>query len=232
MEKQKLSVVMPVFNEERTILAVLERVQKVRLPFEKEIIVVDDGSTDSSLRKIQGFAKKNSGVEIVTKKNGGKGSAVRAGFKFAKGTIIVVLDADLEYDPAEIPAVISPIVEGRADVVFGSRFKGKITGKKIVVHYIGNKFLSLMTTLLFFHWVSDMETCYKAFNKNVLDSIKLNADRFDFEPEVTAKILKKGYRFCEVKVDYAARSFEEGKKIGIRDGFSALKTLIKYRFVD
>ncbi|MDD5148629.1 MAG: glycosyltransferase family 2 protein, partial [Candidatus ainarchaeum sp.] len=159
MKKEKLSIIVPVFNEEKTIREILSRLLKAKLPVEKEIIVVNDGSTDRSLEIIREFAKKRGEILVISKKNGGKGSAVITGMKNSTGSIMIVQDADLEYNPEEIESVIMPILEEKAKVVFGSRFKGKIIGKKILSHYIGNKVLSLATAILFFHRISDMETC-------------------------------------------------------------------------
>ncbi|MDD5163575.1 MAG: glycosyltransferase family 2 protein [Candidatus ainarchaeum sp.] len=229
---EKLSIIMPVFNEERTIKILLEKVIGLELPIEKEIIIVNDGSTDKSQAIIEEIAVKNRGIIAIGKKNGGKGSAVAAGLKKATGSIMIIQDADLEYDPEEIGKVIAPILNGKANVVFGSRFKGKIIGKQIISHLIGNKVLSLATAILFFHNISDMETGYKAFRREAIKGIELHSKRFDFEPEITAKILKNGHAILEVPITYRARTHKEGKKIKISDGFVALKTLLKYRFFD
>jgi glycosyltransferase involved in cell wall biosynthesis len=232
MSKEKLSIIVPVFNEEKTIKELLTKVLAVKLPIKKEIIVVNDGSTDKSPEIIKSLEKKNREITVLEKKNGGKGSAIRIGLQIAKGTIITIQDADLEYEPREIQKIIRPILDGNAEVVFGSRFKGKILGRQLWTHYFGNKILSLATAILFFHNISDMETCYKIFRREVIKGIKLNANGFDFEPELTAKILKKGFRILEAPISYKARTFKEGKKITIKDGLIALKTLIKYRFFD
>jgi len=232
MRNEKLSIIVPVFNEEKTIRQILEKLLEVRLPVEKEIIVVNDGSTDKSREIINEFAKKHRHIVLLDKKNQGKGSAVIRGIEEATGSIIIIQDADLEYNPEEIESVITPIIEEKAKVVFGSRFKGKILGKKILSHYLGNKVLSLATAVLFFHNISDMETCYKAFRKEVLKGIVIHAKRFDFEPEITAKILKNRHAILEVPITYRARTHKQGKKIKISDGFVALKTLLKYRFLD
>lgn len=232
MKKEKLSIIVPVFNEEKTIREILSRLLKAKLPVEKEIIVVNDGSTDRSLEIIREFAKKRGEILVISKKNGGKGSAVITGMKNSTGSIMIVQDADLEYNPEEIESVIMPILEEKAKVVFGSRFKGKIIGKKILSHYIGNKVLSLATAILFFHRISDMETCYKAFRREVVKGIEIHAKKFDFEPEITAKILKNGHAILEVPISYRARTHKEGKKIKVQDGLVALKTLLKYRFSD
>ena len=229
---EKLSIIIPLFNEEKTISLLLEKIRKIKFSVETEIIIVDDGSTDSSLEKAREFAKKNRNVSVFGKKNSGKGSAVKIGLEKAKGTIIIVQDADLEYNPEEIPKVIAPILDGKADVVFGSRFKGKIIGRQIWSHYFGNKLLSFATAVLFFHNISDMETCYKAFRRSVIEGMKISSNKFDVEPEITAKILKRKYKMLEFPITYNARTFEEGKKIKISDGIIALKTLLKYRFSD
>lgn len=233
MKKERLSIIIPVFNEEKTIAQILEKVLAVKIPrVEKEIIIVNDGSSDKSLEIINKFARKNRETIVIDKDNGGKGSAVKAGLEKASGSIIIVQDADLEYHPEEIPMIIEPILQGKTDVVFGSRFKGKIIGKQIWSHNIGNKILSFATAIMFFHNISDMETCYKAFRRKVLNGMRINSKKFDFEPEITAKILKRGYKILEVPITYNARTFEEGKKIGVKDGIAALKALVKYRFSD
>jgi len=230
--KEKLSIIVPVFNEEKTIRKVLESLLKVKMPVEKEIVVVNDGSTDNSLKIIQEIAGKNNSVKVFSKENGGKGSAVKLGIEKASGTVLIFQDADLEYNPKEIPEIIRPVLNGKAKVVFGSRFKGKIIGKIMWSHQLGNNLLSLATSILFFKKISDMETGYKAFRKEILQGIKLNSKSFDMEPEITAKILKRGIKILEVPISYKARTFAEGKKITLKDGIVALKTLIKYRFFD
>lgn len=239
----KLSIIIPVFNEEKTLKEIVNRVKKSKLPrgIKKEIIIVDDGSTDNSILITKNLKLKNKRLSIrqfIHKKNQGKGAAVMTGFAKSTGDVIVIQDADLEYDPNDYTKLITPIINGKADVVYGTRLKNyplRIFGKKktpLISHYLGNRFLTLMTELLYGKKVSDMETCYKMFKKEVLKDININAKRFDFEPEFTAKILKKGYKIYEVPIKVKPRGYEEGKKISWKDGFIALWTLIKYRFVD
>lgn len=228
----KLTIIVPVFNEEKTIGEVIRSLKKIdlsRLGLKKEIIVVDDGSVDKSSGIISSF----DGIKLLRHaSNIGKGAAIRTALQNSSGEIVVIQDADLEYYPKEIAKLVKPIVEGRASVVYGSRFKGKILGRRFVVHELGNRILSFATALLFSVRVSDMETGYKAFKRSVLKGLTLKAHGFDFEPEITAKILKKGYKILELPITYRARTFAEGKKISAKDGFVALKTLIKYRLFD
>ena len=229
---KKLSIIIPVFNEKNTISTILKRVQDAKLPVKKEIIIVDDFSTDGTrdiLRKIKGIRI------LYHPKNRGKGAALRTGFEYATGDIITIQDADLEYDPNEYAKLLKPILEGRAKVVYGSRFKGRPFSYQAVAiptHYIGNRVLSLITTLLYGQWVSDMETCYKMFTKGVLQTLNLKENRFGIEPEITAKILKKGFRILELPIIYNPRKWDEGKKISWKDGIKALYCLIKYRIID
>jgi len=228
----KLSIIVPVYNEEKTVAKVMRQLQALdfsSLGLQKEIIVVDDASTDNT-RKILSSAK---GIKFLKHvKNQGKGGAVVTGIKNSNGQIIAIQDADLEYNPKEFLKLVKPILDGKTDVVYGSRFKGKIIGRHFLLHEIGNRALSLTTAILYFHWISDMETCYKVFKRHVLKGVTIKSRRFDFEPEITAKILKRGYRILEMPITYSARTKQEGKKIGIGDGFIALKTLLKYRFLD
>lgn len=227
----KLSIIVPVYNEEKTFEKILDRVRAVPLKVKKEIIIVDDFSNDSTreiLKKI-----KDPGITIIYhEKNQGKGSAVRTGIRHATGDIIIIQDADLEYSPEEYPKLIQPILDGKTKVVYGSRYKGNITGPNLISHLYGNKILTFITKILYLQNISDMETCYKVFKKEVLEGIKLKAKRFDFEPEITAKIIKKGYKIYEVPITYRSRLFDEGKKITWKDGIKALFYLIKYRFVN
>ncbi|KKQ56839.1 MAG: hypothetical protein US75_C0002G0037 [Candidatus Woesebacteria bacterium GW2011_GWC1_38_13] len=240
----KLSIIIPVYNEEATIGELLRRVYKARLPkkIEKEIVIVDDASKDNSYNICLNFKQKFSGkikIKLIKHNtNRGKGSAVVDGINLASGDVVVIQDADLEYDPNDYIKLIDPILAGKADVVFGSRLKNyplRLFGKKktpLITHYLGNKFLTLVTEVLYQRKVSDMETCYKMFKKDVLKGINIKAKKFDFEPEFTAKILKKGYRICEVPIKVKPRGYEEGKKISWRDGFTAIWTLVKYRITD
>jgi glycosyltransferase involved in cell wall biosynthesis len=230
----KLSIIIPVYNEEKTILKVLDKVKKVKLnDITKEIILVDDFSTDGT-KNILSELKDSSLKIFFHQKNHGKGAAIRTALKHATGDIIIIQDADLEYEPEEYPKLLEPIIENETKVVYGSRLKAirKNIKNMYKLHYIGNTVLTLMTNLLYGSMISDMETCYKVFKKEVLNDIKLKSKRFDFEPEITAKILKKGYKIKEVPINFVGRKFDEGKKITWKDGIKALYYLIKYRFVD
>jgi len=228
----KLSVVVPVFNERNTLVEILRRMRAVELPegVEREIIVVDDGSDDGTRDVLNQLGDSTVRV-IMHERNQGKGAAVRTGFRNATGEYVLVQDADLEYDPEDWPDLLSPVLRGRSRVVYGSRFTGE-RRNMLFLHWVGNRFLSFTTNVLYNTTLSDMETCYKLIDRTLLDNMKLRADRFDFEPEITAKLLKQGVRIYEVPISYTGREFEEGKKITWRDGFAALWTLVKYRFRD
>ena len=230
-EKVKLSVIIPVYNERATIREILNRVRAVDVGMEKEIIVVDDGSTDGTRELLREEEARGDILLVFHERNQGKGAAVRTGIERASGDIILIQDADLEYDPRDYPQLLQPLIEGKASVVYGSRFLGP---RKAMLfwHALGNKFLTLVTNILYDSILSDMETGYKAFRAEVIKGIPLRSRRFEFEPEVTAKILKRGHRIYEVPISYTGREYHEGKKITWRDGFIALWTLIKYRFVD
>lgn len=231
-QKMKLSIIMPVYNECSTLREILRQVRAVELPgIEKEILVVDDGSTDGSRDVLAEEAKAGDIRVFYHEQNRGKGAAVRTAVEHATGDIVLIQDADLEYDPRDYPALIRPILEGRVAVVYGSRFLGP---RKAMLfwHMLGNKLLTLTTNILYNAILSDMETCYKCFRADVLKAIPLRSRRFDFEPEITAKVLKRGYRIFEVPISYYGREYAEGKKITWRDGPIAFWTLIKYRFVD
>ena len=226
-----LSVVIPVYNEKNTILDVLNKVNSVRLEgVKKEIIIVDDFSQDGT-RDFLCKLKDNNTRIFYHEKNKGKGYAVRTGLKHAGGDIIIIQDGDLEYDPNDYKKLIKPILSGESRVVYGSRFLGKHNPRYKFL-YIGNRFLSFLTSLLYFAKITDMETCYKMFTKDVLSKIKLRSKRFDFEPEITAKILKTRHKIKEVPIWYKCRDFKEGKKIGWKDGLQAVYYLLKYRFLD
>jgi len=227
-----LSIVIPIYNEEKTLLTILKAVEAVKLPgIKKQIILVDDCSRDGTRDILKKLEKKKKYTILYHKKNRGKGAALRTGFKFARGDIIMIQDADLEYDPKDYPALLKPIVDGKAKVVYGSRLMG-LKKHMYSLHYVGNTALTLCTNLLFGANITDMETCYKVFRREVLEGMNLRARKFDFEPEITAKILKKGYTIYEVPIHFYARSFEEGKKITWRDGLVHLYYLCKYRFVN
>ncbi len=233
-----LSIIIPVFNEERTIRQLIEKVSNVKLTqgLKKEIIVINDGSTDRTLKHLKQLGTK---IKVINHaKNLGKGAAVRTGISYSTGDILVIQDADLEYDPQDFNRLVEPILKNQYQVVYGTRLKDyplKLWGKDktpLPTHYLGNKLLTALTNFLFSSNLTDMETCYKLFKKEVLVGIDLKSNKFDIEPELTAKILKKGNKICDLPIKTQPRSFKEGKKINWKDGFSAIKALIKYRFVD
>lgn len=223
-----LSVVMPVYNERETIEGMIARVLAV--PMRLELIVVDDGSKDGTTEILRGLQKKHA-FKLFHKENGGKGSALRRGFQEVRGDLVVIQDADTEYSPEELPELIELICQGRADVVYGSRFLGRHR-VFLFTHYLGNLFLTFLTNILYNTMLTDMETCYKAMRVEVLRSFTLESNGFGIEPEMTAKIFKRGYRVYEVPITYDGRGYEEGKKITWRDGVVALWVLIKYRFTE
>jgi glycosyltransferase involved in cell wall biosynthesis len=225
----RVSFIVPAYNEAATIGEVLERVEALEL--EKQVIVVDDGSTDDTPRVLERWAQRN-GVVVVRQENRGKGAAIRAAIPLLDGDITVIQDADMEYDPAEVPELIEPIRRGAADVVFGSRLSGGRPQRAYLFwHLVGNRFLSLLTNVLFNTTLSDMETGYKAFRTDVLRSLDLREDDFAIEPEMTAKVCKRGLRVYELPISYYGRSYAEGKKITWRDGFKAMFVLLRVRFL-
>lgn len=231
---EKLSIIIPAYNEQDTIEEVLRHVKAAKVSgVKKEIIIVDDASTDSTPSILRSLKGKDFKV-ITHRKNAGKGAAVRTGFKSSTGDIFLIQDADLEYSPSDYPALIAPILEGKTQVVFGSRIESikRNLRDMYLLHYLGNRLLSLATSVLYGSWVSDMETCYKVFRREVVEGMPLHSRRFDIEPELTAKILKRGYRIFEVPINFKGRTFMEGKKITWRDGIVALMTLLRYRFRD
>jgi len=223
-----LSVVMPVFNERTTVEAIIRRVLAV--PLRIELIVVDDGSTDGS-GEILDELRKTLNFELLRQSNGGKGAALRRGFMAVTGDLVVMQDADLEYSPEEYPDLIDLIRTGHADVVFGSRFLGRHR-VFLFTHYVGNRIVTLATNVLYNTMLTDMETCYKAMRVDVLRAMTLRSNGFDIEPEMTAKIFKRGYRVYEVPITYAGRGYDEGKKITWVSGLIALWVLLKYRFTE
>lgn len=234
-----LSAIIPVFNEENTISNILNKVSQIRLPsgIKKEIIVVDDGSTDSSKLKVKSL--KSKGIKLLSHpKNLGKGAAVKTGLKYATGDIVIIQDADLEYDPKYYLVLLKPILENKASIVYGTRlinYPLKLWGKDKTVlptHLIANKFLTGLTNLLYSSNLTDMETGYKVFKTDCLNGIELKSSGFGFEPEITAKFLKKGYKIFEVPISVTPRTYQEGKKIGFWDGIQAVWTISKYKFVD
>jgi len=226
----RVSFIVPAYNEARTIAEVLERVEA--LDFDKQIVVVDDGSTDDTPRVLEDWAGRN-GIRVVRQENRGKGAAIRAAIPLLDGDITVIQDADMEYDPADVPELIEPIRRGSADVVFGSRLSGGRPQRAYLFwHLVGNRFLSLLTNVLYNTTLSDMETGYKAFRTEVLRSLDLREDDFAIEPEITAKVCKRDLRVYELPISYYGRTYAEGKKITWRDGFKAMFVLVRVRFRD
>lgn len=224
-----ISVIIPVYNEKATIREVVRRVQAQ--PYDKELIIVDDASTDGT-RDLLRESQWDDNVHIFYHaQNMGKGAGIRTGAQHANGDIIIIQDADLEYNPSDFAIVLRPILDGVADVVYGSRFLG-IHRAFMFHHYVGNKLLTLITNVLYNNMLTDMETGYKAFRAPILTNITIRSNRFDFEPEITAKVLKRGYKIYEVPIYYAGRDYAEGKKTTWRDGFSAMWALLRFRFMD
>jgi len=220
---------MPVYNEEKTLLHIYKNVKRVNLgSIKKEIIIVDDASGDNSWELINSIKDKNI-IKLKHDKNMGKGKAIKTGLEKVSGDYVIIQDGDLEYNPEEYKKLLKYIKD--YDVIYGSRLMGKIKGFHIPSHFYGNKILSLATTLLYGKTITDMETCYKLIKVNVIRSIQIKSNRFDFEPEITVKLLKRGYVIKEVPITYDCRSFEDGKKISWRDGIKALYVLLKYRFL-
>jgi dolichol-phosphate mannosyltransferase len=235
----KLSIIIPVFNEQKTLPLVIQKLKSQRLPgVVREIIIVDDGSTDSTPAYIQQISKKSTNIHsFFHTSNKGKGAAISTALQYAKGDYILIQDADLEYDPSDIPNLLKPVTEGKAIVVFGTRLKRLPNFTKdertlqFFIQYLGNKALSLITAMLYGHMLTDMETGYKLFPKKALRGTKIKAKSFDFEPEITIKLLKKGYKIHEVVIKTNPRGYSEGKKLRVfRDGFQALYTIVKYKF--
>ena len=225
-EKITLSIVIPVYNERETISDILTAVEAT--PFRKEIIVVDDGSSDGTRELLAAMQYANLKV-ILHDRNQGKGAALQTGFSHATGDIIIIQDADLEYDPEEYPVLLKPILDGKADVVYGSRFAGHGAHRVIYFwHYVGNRFLTLLSNLFTNLNLTDMETCYKVFTKEALAGVEIKENRFGFEPEITAKMAKKKLRIYEVPISYYGRTYEQGKKIDWRDGVRAIWCILKY----
>jgi glycosyltransferase involved in cell wall biosynthesis len=229
IEDALLTVVMPVYNEKATIEEIVSRVLAV--PVKKELIAVDDASTDGTREILEGLGRERGFTVLLQERNQGKGAAVRRGIAAARGHVVVVQDADLEYSPEEYPDLLELIVRGKADAVYGSRFIGRHRCF-LFSHYLANLFLNTVTNVLYNTTMTDMETCFKAIRADVLKGIVLRSDRFGIEPEITAKLFKAGARVYEVPITYDGRDYSEGKKITWKDGFPALWTLIKYRFVD
>ena len=228
IEYATLSVIVPVYNERTTVAEIVRRVRAADVSLTVDVVVVDDGSDDGTDKVLA--AIEDSTVRVVThERNKGKGAAIRTGLEHARGDLVVIQDADLEYDPDDWPRLLEPVLKHKAVVVYGSRFTGE-RKNMLPLHWVGNRFLSLVTNVLYSSTLSDMETCYKLFDRRVLEGITVVSNRFDFEPEITAKVLRRGYRIYEVPISYAGREMDEGKKITWRDGLGALKALVKYRF--
>ena len=225
---------MPVYNEAATIHEIISRVEAVNLgDVRKELIIVDDGSKDGTREVLKTLAETSKYKIYFHGHNMGKGAALRTALHYAEGDIILIQDADLEYDPAEYVELVKPILEGRADVVYGSRLTGgKVSRAFNFWHYLGNKMLTFVTNILYNAILTDMETCYKVFRADVIKNFQIKSNKFDFEPEITAKILKRKYKLYEMPISYYGRDFDEGKKITWKDGFGAIWALVKYRFVD
>lgn len=228
LDYRTLTVIVPAYNERATVAEIIRRVRTAEVPLVVDVVVVDDGSTDGTAAILA--ALEDSTVRVVTHPaNRGKGAAIRTGLQYAGGDLVVVQDADLEYDPDDWRRLLDPVLKHKAHVVYGSRFTGE-RKNMLPSHWVGNRFLTLVTNVLYASTLSDMETCYKLFDRRVLEGITITSDRFDFEPEITAKVLRRGFRIYEVPVSYAGREPDEGKKITWRDGVTALLALVRYRF--
>ncbi len=229
-----LSILMPVYNEASTLHEIISKVEAVHLgDVRKELIIVDDGSKDGTRDVLKKLAETSKHKIYFHGQNMGKGAALRTALHYAEGDIILIQDADLEYDPAEYVELIKPILEGRADVVYGSRLTGgKVARAFNFWHLLGNKMLTFVTNILYNATLTDMETCYKVFRADVVKNMQIKSNKFDFEPEITAKILKRKYKLYEMPISYYGRDFDEGKKITWKDGFGAIWALVKYRFMD
>jgi len=223
----KLSVIIPVYNEQKTLAEIVQKV--LETPFEKEVILVDDGSTDQSPEILKQLAVDHDEIRVFSQAfNQGKGAALKRGFEAATGDVIIIQDADLEYDPADYGKLIQPITDGKADVVYGSRFIGELHRVHLYWHYLGNRCLTMLSNMLTNLNLTDMETCYKAFHKDVVGKLTIESRGFEVEPELTAKIARMHFRIYEVGISYAGRDYAEGKKITWKDGFRAIWAIIKF----
>ncbi len=230
----KLTIIVPVYNEEKTVIKILDKLSNVNLGIKKEIVIINDGSKDNSKKEILKYLKMKKKRRVIeykflSKENGGKGSAIKLGIKSATGDIITIQDADLEYNPIDFKKLIRPIIRERYKVVYGSRFLKKHK-PRYKIYFLGNKFLSFLTKIIYGTKITDMETCYKVFKSDVIKNIEIKADKFDIEPEVTAKVLKEGIKILELPISYSPRSIKDGKKINWKDGLHAIWTLIYWRF--
>ncbi|MDP3544491.1 MAG: glycosyltransferase family 2 protein [Elusimicrobiota bacterium] len=225
-----LSILIPVYNEKATVLELVRRVEEVQLPVAKQIVIVDDGSTDGTREILRGLGGR--ALVILHERNRGKGAAIRTALAQATGDIVIVQDADLEYDPADYPGLLVPILDGRADAVYGSRFLGGPHRVLFFWHYFGNMIFTFITNVLYNINLTDMGTCYKVFLTDKIKAIPLRSERFGIEAEITAKICKRRLRLYEVPISYSGRTYEEGKKITWKDGFSYLLCLLRYRVLD
>jgi glycosyltransferase involved in cell wall biosynthesis len=227
----RLSIVIPVYNERATVAELLRRVAEAPLPagVEREVVVVDDGSTDGTREVLRALAAAPPPIRYFEQPaNQGKGAAIRRGFAEASGEVLLIQDADLEYDPRDYPALLAPILDGEADVVYGSRFSGGPHRVLFFWHYVGNRFLTTLSNMFTDLNLSDMETCYKVFRREILDGMRLASNRFGIEPELTAKVARRGARIYEVPISYRGRTYAEGKKIGWRDGLAAIWAILRY----
>ena len=233
MRIQKLSIIIPVYCERATIREIIRRVENAPVDLEKEIIIVDDASTDSTRDILQQVQEESPHLKIFYHEvNRGKGAALRTGFAHVTGQVVIIQDADLEYDPKEYPRLLQPILEGDADVVYGSRFLGSPQRTLYFWHYLGNRFLTFLSNLLSNLNLSDMETCYKAFRASLLQDLQFKSDRFGFEPEFTMKAARNDYRIYQVPISYRGRTYRDGKKINFWDGLAALWHIFRFRFWD
>ena len=229
---RRLSIVIPIFNERETLASIIAEVQKIDVGMSKEIVLVDDASSDGTKEILGHYSEPDGFVKVFHEQNQGKGAALRSGFRAATGDIIIIQDADLEYDPREYPKLLEPILSGKADVVYGSRFQGGDAHRVLYFwHSVGNRVLTLISNMFTNINLTDMETCYKVFKSEIIKQVEIEEDRFGFEPEITAKISKLKCRIFEVGISYSGRTYDEGKKIGWKDGLRAIYCILKYNLL-